>query len=354
VLGGQLVYFVNLVAAGLWLGLVMRLDRHMADKGGEKNCSAAFLAGLFSVVPAKLLYSYHPFAAALEDSRFLENMLVVGPVEEAAKFLVFAVLVSVMKSVKEPLDGMLQAACVGLGFATVENLKYAAYFGFENLLVRSVICSPGHMIYACLWGYVWGAYFHDKAAEKKAPSVLYLLAAFLPSAVIHGAYNSLLDVDAAGLEFWLAILFDLFILAGTLKIFGLFLQASPYRNFLYSESSEAGAALNRGLAMYPESLVLRRRLGLHCLASGRFPEAGEAFRACAKRSNRPAQYRALEGVALFGAGEEPDGLALIGESAPRLPGGQLARMRRELRRILGEDLLPSAAWRMLGKDEKKA
>lgn len=332
----------------------MRLDRNMADKGGEKTYSAAFLAGLFSVVPAKLFYSYHPFAAALEDFRFLENMLVVGPVEEAAKFLVFAVLVSVRKSVKEPLDGMLQAACVGLGFATVENLRYAAYFGFENLLVRSVICSPGHMIYACLWGYVWGAYFHDKAVEKKAPSALYLLAAFLPSAVIHGAYNSLLDVDAAGLEFWLAILFDLFILAGTLKIFGLFLRASPYRNFLYSESAEAILALTRGLAMYPESLVLRRRLGLHCLASGRFPEAGEAFRACAKRSKASAQYRVFEGVALFGAGEEPEGLSLMDGFTSEISGRQLARMRRELRRILGEDFLPPSGWRMLGKDKERA
>lgn len=345
-------FFVNLIAAGLWMGLVMRLDRYMFDKGGEKNYSAAFVAGLFSIIPALILYNLHPLSGALEDYDLLENLLVVGPVEETAKFLTFVVLVSVRKSVKEPLDGMFQAALVGLGFATVENLTYARY-GLGILLIRCFTGMAGHMTYASLWGFVWGAYFHDKVAVGKPPNVLYLLAAFVPSAVVHGAYNSLLGVDLVGIEFWIAMAFKVFMLAAVVRILGVFLSNSPYRVFLYSESREAVAALTRGLKMYPESIVLRRRLGLHNLAAGRFADAEAAFRTCAVKSTSPVQYKALEAAALIAGGNPEKGVPLLQKSAKKLPAKQLGGMRRELRRILGTKVLSGEGFGVFIPEEEK-
>ncbi|MCK5198715.1 MAG: PrsW family intramembrane metalloprotease [Spirochaetales bacterium] len=38
------------------------------------------------------------------------QFLIVGPVEESSKFLVLIFLTGIMKSIKEPRDGILQAA----------------------------------------------------------------------------------------------------------------------------------------------------------------------------------------------------------------------------------------------------
>ncbi len=338
-----LLFVVNLIAAGLWMKLVMSLDRHMFDKGGEKNYSAAFIAGLLSIVPALIFYELHPFAAALEDYDLFYHMLIVGPVEETAKFLTFAVLVKARRSVREPLDGMFQAAMVGLGFATVENITYFSH-GLGTLLLRCFTGMAGHMAYAALWGFVWGAYFHDKAGSDpkagiRGPNILFLFAAIIPSAVVHGAYNSLLGVDLAGVEFVLAMAFKVFLLAAAVKILGIFLRNSPYRAFLYAESAEAHAALTRGLKMYPESIVLRRRLGLHSMAAGRFAEAESAFHACAAKSTRPAQYRALEAAALIAGGDPEKGVPLLHKNAKKIPARRLRRMGRELRTILGPEVL---------------
>ena len=84
---------------------------------------------------------------------FVANFLIVGPVEELSKFAVFIALTGIMKSIKEPRDGIPQAASVALGFALVENLIYVFRYGIIVLLVRSILSIIGHMSYAVIWGF---------------------------------------------------------------------------------------------------------------------------------------------------------------------------------------------------------
>jgi RsiW-degrading membrane proteinase PrsW (M82 family) len=50
---------------------------------------------------------------------FPYHILVTGPVEETAKFFCFLMVVHAVPAVKEPQDGVLIGAAVGMGFGTL-------------------------------------------------------------------------------------------------------------------------------------------------------------------------------------------------------------------------------------------
>lgn len=58
----------------------------------------------------------------------------------------------------EPLDGIIYAVMLGMGFATLENILYGFMYGLETILVRSLTAVPAHGVFAILLGYFVGKY----------------------------------------------------------------------------------------------------------------------------------------------------------------------------------------------------
>jgi RsiW-degrading membrane proteinase PrsW (M82 family) len=147
-------------------------------------------------------------------SRLYDNFVRVALVEEAAKLLPFLVFIRRHPELDEPMDGIVYAVAVALGFATVENALYARAFGGEVLVYRAFTSTLAHVAFTGLWGYAFGV-------RRRAAL------AFLAAVGLHGAYDLLLSPGAPHLLALLALLPALLLVLGLAVRAAL--AASPHR-----------------------------------------------------------------------------------------------------------------------------
>ena len=77
----------------------------------------------------------------------------VGFNEEFSKLLVLLAVVYPSRHLEEPFDGILYAAVVSVGFATMENFYYLDQFGVAVVTTRTVITIPAHAFMSVPMGY---------------------------------------------------------------------------------------------------------------------------------------------------------------------------------------------------------
>ena len=121
-------YMIVALSTVVWMTLLVRLDPHRGQKGSNRRMILLFVLGMLSVVPAFILTFVVPAGDPTKGplgASFMLFAFVYAPIEELSKFLVFFILVTRLRSLREPADGIFQAAAVGLGFAIVENVIYA-------------------------------------------------------------------------------------------------------------------------------------------------------------------------------------------------------------------------------------
>lgn len=132
-----MVLIVSVATSLIWIKILKSFDDAQGLKSKRTAVSGFFLYGLLSGPLVLLLYAVAgPLAYPItRGSAVLENLFLVGPVEELGKFLIFYLVAVGSGSIQEPRDGVLHAALVGLAFAVVENVFYSVY-GLELLLYR--------------------------------------------------------------------------------------------------------------------------------------------------------------------------------------------------------------------------
>lgn len=115
---------------------------------------------------------------------FLFCSLIIGPIEELAKFVPFVLIFIHLKHFDEPIDGVVYASFIALGFALHETKIYLPHLSYETGLARSITSPLLHAIFASIWGYAYG--FADiKKKNRFKLCALGLLAAML----IHGVFD---------------------------------------------------------------------------------------------------------------------------------------------------------------------
>jgi hypothetical protein len=189
---------------------------------------------------------------------FPYHILVTGPVEETAKFLCFLMVVHAVPAVKEPQDGVLIGAAVGMGFGTLEDFMYITNHPGWGMALRPVFATGGHMVYGAIWGGMYSSALYSNIHSRDPHA--YRLAV---GAVIHGLYNSIP-------WFGLATILDLAALVLALRVFFFLVERSPYRNYPLQQAELAVPAIRRGLFFNPKSPILNRRLGLYLMFLGRY------------------------------------------------------------------------------------
>lgn len=130
----------------------------------------AFLLGVVVAIPVLLLQRFLPLP------RFWTAVMVVPVVAEMGKYLVVRWGLYPSEEFDEPMDGIIFAVMVGLGYATAENLGYLllTYLKLTRMtlaggvpfpLVRAVfnlfaiqglLNAPAHALWSSLWGYGLG------------------------------------------------------------------------------------------------------------------------------------------------------------------------------------------------------
>jgi len=197
----EIVYMLGGVFLGtvIWLWILRRYDR-IEPESIRHLVQVGVVGGLVSITAAALLNEIARMwigldANIFEDAanvsivRLLMFCVAVGLTEEICKAVAAVRVTRRLGNLDEPVDAMVYAMTVALGFASFENIFYAMRFGNEVLLARFLWPVPAHMAYAALWGYglARARFVHPERsrAAVMAPSVL-------AAAAFHAAANFLL------------------------------------------------------------------------------------------------------------------------------------------------------------------
>lgn len=197
----EMAYTVGgvLLGTAIWLWILRRYDR-IEPESIRHLVQVGLVGGFVSIAAAAFLNEIARMWIGLgvnifEDAtniavfRLLLFCATVGIVEEVCKSIAAVQVTRRLGDLDEPIDAMVYAMTVALGFASFENLFYAFRFGNDILLARFLWPVPAHMAYAALWGYglAWARFVHP---EK--PRALVMAPSVLAAAAFHAAANFLL------------------------------------------------------------------------------------------------------------------------------------------------------------------
>lgn len=117
---------------------------------------------------------------------FLVAFVVVAFSEELVKFLFLRAFVYPRRSFNEPMDGIVYAVVIGMGFATWENILYVVLRGggFMTGMLRMFTAVPAHAAFGVIMGYFVGLAKHEEQRR-----VGLLITGFLGALLFHGAYD---------------------------------------------------------------------------------------------------------------------------------------------------------------------
>jgi len=185
---------MDLWRAALWalapalflLWLFWRRDRWQREP--KRLVLRLFVLGAAAAAPVYYLEAWLPGPTTAIYDHFVR----IGLVEELGKFLPFWFFAYRHREFDEPMDGIVYAVAVALGFAMVENALYASYAGGTVLVYRTFTSTLAHVGFSGLVGYACGR------AKFMPRGGFFLGARALLAAVgLHGAYNLLLEIGSA-------------------------------------------------------------------------------------------------------------------------------------------------------------
>ena len=149
---------------------------------------ACFIWGFISTIPAVLGQLYF---RDTEDphsllTTFLFSFFVIALTEELSKFLFLRLYAYPKDAFNEPMDGIVYAVMVGMGFATLENLLYTfgENGGITTAIGRAFTAVPAHGAFAVMMGaYVGLAKFFPEKRDQ------YMLTSIALPVFFHGLYD---------------------------------------------------------------------------------------------------------------------------------------------------------------------
>ncbi|MFT5140713.1 MAG: RsiW-degrading membrane proteinase PrsW (M82 family) [Lysobacterales bacterium] len=175
-----------------WAGYHYYKDRHLPEPIG--HLILAFLLGVGTSYLSLFFYQsldlinlrFDAFLLAETDpfGLFIYAVLAIGPIEELAKMIPFLLVVIRFKEFNEPIDGIIYASFIALGFAAVENVQYLQFLSNSEAFARGFAGPVVHIVFASIWGYYIG-----RAYLCKKRLYLAVVVAFLFTALLHGIYD---------------------------------------------------------------------------------------------------------------------------------------------------------------------
>lgn len=178
------------VAPGLLLSYaIFRVDKY--EREPLVPLLVCFLLGAAMTFPALELERWtllrlQPYEKGI-GTISLTAFVAVALNEEFFKFLVLRSAAFPWRFFNEPLDGIVYAVLVAMGFATAENIFYAYRFGMNTALLRVFTAVPAHLVFAVVAGYYAGLAKFNPARRSRL-----LWQGFGMAVVLHGAYDFLI------------------------------------------------------------------------------------------------------------------------------------------------------------------
>lgn len=190
--------------------------RDKYDKEPKLLLFVSFLLGAFSVLPTLVVELLLNKVSFIEQSAFMDAFFGTGFVEEGWKLFFILLVPYRRKSFNEPLDGIVYAVMVSMGFATVENIMYVINGGVAVGILRIFTAVPAHAMFAVIMGFFLG---EAKFLHKNKFG--FILIAYVAAGSFHGAYDYFLfEKNIPGI--WLGAIVSLIVgLILSLKAIGM-------------------------------------------------------------------------------------------------------------------------------------
>ena len=115
---------------------------------------------------------------------FVYSIFAIGVIEELAKMIPFLLLVIRLKEFNEPIDGVIYASFIALGFAALENVQYFQAGAQVEAMARGFAGPVIHIVFASIWGYYIGR--AHLCRRSIGPTIVMALAF---TAFLHGIYD---------------------------------------------------------------------------------------------------------------------------------------------------------------------
>lgn len=181
------------IIPGIAIALLIYIkDKHEPEP--IKLLLLSFLYGALSLglnlaigLPLSKLFDIHE--KNLEEQA-IHAFAVVAFVEEFSKFIFIRGILYRDKNFNEPLDGIVYAVMVGMGFATAENILYVWNGDGGTAIIRMFSALPAHAMFAVLMGYWLG-----KAKFTQRKGIYYSIVALAVATLFHGVYDYFLFIS---------------------------------------------------------------------------------------------------------------------------------------------------------------
>jgi len=187
-------YLIAVIPTILILGYIHARD--IPNREPPAILMKMFVLGMVITLPASVLENIWPVQAG--DGSPLElllfSLLNIALIEEGLKFLVFMLYIwKDLRNFDEIYDGIVYAAFISLGFATLENIFYVSAYGQGTGLVRAFTAVPLHAVCSVYMGAFLG-----RARFTPGPllRIFRMTAGFVVPVLIHGIYNYLLFLES--------------------------------------------------------------------------------------------------------------------------------------------------------------
>ena len=179
---------MNLLALAIAPGIAICLFifyKDIYNKEPKLNLIVSFILGSVTIIPAFYVETF--FASKLEGTvsqLAIYSYCIVAFIEELGKFIVRRYYAYSKKSFDEPLDGIVYAVMISMGFATVENIGYVMQHGIAVAFVRMFLSVPAHATFAVMMGYYVG-----KAKFSITNKSFYLTLGLFWAIAFHGTFD---------------------------------------------------------------------------------------------------------------------------------------------------------------------
>lgn len=161
------------------------LDQY--DREDHKHLIIAFVLGMLSTIPAIFLEQWGQTLGWEDPSNLIKiaafSFLVIALVEEGCKMLLL-IYPTTRSYFDEPMDGIVYAVMIAMGFATLENVLYAMEYGIGTTITRAFTTVPAHASFGVMMGYYLGL-----AKFSTSRKAFYWIMAIVVPTFFHGAYD---------------------------------------------------------------------------------------------------------------------------------------------------------------------
>ncbi|WP_341278190.1 glutamic-type intramembrane protease PrsW [Paenibacillus sp. FSL H8-0537] len=181
--------WISVLTAAVAPGIALLTYLYLKDKYDTEPIHMVvrmFLLGVLIVLP--IMVVQRGLQLWWGDNPIVFSFVQSAGVEEFIKWFVLYHFIYNHTEFDEPYDGIVYAASISLGFATLENVMYAfltpATFG--SLIMRALLPVSGHALFGIMMGYYVGKAKFESNGKKRRN---YIIVSFLLPIMLHGSYD---------------------------------------------------------------------------------------------------------------------------------------------------------------------